>query len=178
MKNITAIALAIPFFLFFSCQKENFIPTPTQTFSLNYSLQTTLDYLSTEEDYRLFHDAILQSKIDIEIDGNGPYTIFAPDNEAVEKFLQKNNWKKIQDVPVNDLSLMVQFHISKKDVKITNLTKGKYVPILYKERELFIDIDNPTKPFLILGITKANVISKDNELQNGMVNRIDNVLAL
>ena len=98
--------------------------------------------------------------------------------ENKQKFLEKNNWSKIQDVPKNTLSLIVQFHISKRNVIIADLTKGKYVPILYKERELFIDIDNPKEPFLILGITKANILNKDNELQNGMVNKIDNVLSL
>jgi len=76
------------------------------------------------------------------------------------------------------LTLIVQFHISKRDVKISDLTKGKYVPILYKERELFIDIDNPAEPFLILGITKANVTDKDFEQNNGMINKIDDVLSL
>ena len=178
MKNLKLIALAIPLLLFVSCQKEEFIPTSSQNFSLNYSLQTTLDFLAAENDFSLFHDAIIQSKMDIEIDGNGPYTVFAPDNNAMEKFLKKNNWKKIQDIPVSTLTLMVQFHISKRDVKIADLNKGKYVPILYKERELFIDIDNPSEPFLILGITKANVLNKDNAQRNGMVNKIDNVLSL
>ena len=79
---------------------------------------------------------------------------------------------------MSTLNLLVQFHISKRDVKISDLTKGKYVPTLYKERELFIDVDDPDAPFLILGITKANVIDKDYEQSNGTINKIDGVLSL
>ena len=178
MINFKNFAIAISLLLFISCQKEERIPAPTQHFSINNSLQTTLDFLATENDFSLFHDAIIQSKMDVEINGNGPYTVFAPDNNAMENFLKKNNWEKIQDVPVNILTLMVQFHISKRAVNISGLTQGKYVPILYKERELFIDIDNPSEPFLILGVTMANVINKDHAQKNGTINKIDNVLSL
>ena len=116
--------------------------------------------------------------MDIEINSEGPYTIFAPKNEAMEKFLEDNNWTTINEVPVATLTLLVQFHISKRDVKISDLTKGKYVPTLYRERELFIDIKNADLPFLILGVTKANVINKDFEQSNGLINKIDGVLSL
>ena len=179
MRKLTLIALAIPFVLLTSCNKENFTPTTDiQNITFNNSLQSSLDFLSTEKDLSLFYDAILQSKMDIEINSDGPYTIFAPKNEAIENFLEKNNWSNINEVPLQTLTLLVQFHISKRDVKISELKKGKYVPTLYKERELFIDINNPDAPFLILGITKANVINKDYEQNNGMINKIDGVLSL
>jgi len=179
MKKLILIALVFPFLLLNSCNKEEFSPTTNvQNITFNGSLQSSLDFLSTEEDLSLFHEAILKSKMDVQINSEGPYTIFAPKNEAIENFLEKNNWTSIDDLSVATLTLLVQFHISKSEVKISELKKGKYVPTLYKERELFIAIDNPDAPFLILGITKANVINKDYEQTNGMVNKIDGVLSL
>ena len=179
MRKLILIAFAIPILLLNSCSKEPLTSSSNnQNITFNNSLQSSLDFLSTEEDLGLFYDAILQTKMDVEINSDGPYTIFAPKNEAIENFLERNNWTAIKDVPLSTLTLLVQFHISKTDVKISDLKKGKYVPILYKERELFIDIDNPDAPFLILGITKANVINKDYEQNNGMINKIDDVLSL
>lgn len=179
MRKLILIALAIPMILLSSCNKETITPSSNfQNITGNTSLQSSLEFLAAEKNLSHFYDAIIQTKMDIELDGDGPYTIFAPNNDAFETFFQKNNYSSVADISVNTLKLIVQFHISKTDVKIGDLTKGKYVPTLYLERELFIDIDNPMSPVLILGITKANVINKDQVQNNGMVNLIDGLLSL
>jgi len=179
MRKLILIALAIPMILLSSCNKEELSPTNNiQNITFNTSHQSSLEFLAAEKNLSHFYDAIIQSKMDIEIDGEGPYTIFAPNNDAFETFFLENNYSSIADISVNTLKLIVQFHVSKRDVKIGDLTKGKYLPILYNERELFIDVDDPSSPFLILGITKAFIVNKDLQQNNGMVNQIDDLLSL
>jgi len=76
MKKLIHIAIAIPFLLFTSCTKEDFSPnTDVQNITFNNSLQSSLEFLSTDADLSLFNDAILKTKMDVEINSDGPYTI-------------------------------------------------------------------------------------------------------
>lgn len=139
---------------------------------------SVLEFIKNENDFSLFYEALSRTGFKDDIGGDGPYTIFVPDNQAFQNFLDANNWDSLDDISPSVLGLVVQFHISNSEVMIGDLTIGTFVPILFNNKELFINLDNTDAPFVVLGLTQANITASDNMQTNGVVHRIDGVLSL
>ena len=180
MRKITTLAFALSLLLFASCKKDSITPdTPPKEINPQETDSTTvLQFLQNDTDFSLFYEALTISKMDNEIKGNGPYTIFAPDNDAFQKLLNDNNWTNLQDISPSVLTLIVKFHISNSEVKIGDLTMGVSVPIIYNNKSVYINLDDPNAPFVVLGLTKADVTNSDMEFTNGMIHQINGVLSL
>jgi len=195
MKNILTIVFAGVLLILTSCQKETIEPTTTgnttqQTTTPDTTSTTTntnnppsnftlLQYLKGESDCSIFYQAILRTGIEVDLSGDGPFTIFVPNDAAFQAFLENNNWTSIDDISQNILTMIVKFHLTNVEVKISELEVGTTVPLfLLLGKELYINMDDPSNPFAVLGLTKANFVERDLEHTNGVVHKIDEVLAL
>lgn len=202
MKKILTIAFAGMLLIMTSCQKEtiqsdleietlptsndpnnpfiypNTIKTTTTTTTNPPSDLTLLQYLKGETDYSIFYQAMYRTGIDIDVSGDGPFTIFVPSNEAFQSFFENNNWTSLDDVSQNILTMIVKFHIANVEVKIANLETGTVVPLFLTGKEMYINMDDPTNPFLVLGLTNADIIERDLIQMNGVVHKINGVLTL
>ena len=125
----------------------------------------------------MFHEALVKSGMDATISGIGPYTIFAPNNNAFQDFLIKNNLNSLDDISTGTLAIIVQFHISMSKVSIGDLTTDTAVPILYNNQTIFIHTTS-SPAFITLGITEADFLTSDIQVTNGNVNKINAVLSL
>jgi uncharacterized surface protein with fasciclin (FAS1) repeats len=139
---------------------------------------TLLQYLKGETEYNIFYQAMYRTGVDLDISGDGPFTIFVPSNEVFQTFLDDNNWTSLDDISQNVLTTMVKFHISNVEVKITELEIGMVVPLFLTGKEMYINMDDPINPFLTLGSTNAGFIEKDLEHTNGIIHKINGVLSL
>jgi len=199
MKNILTITIASLFLLLVSCQKESIEPTTTVTTGQQTTTDTTtttttidttsttnnppsnlslLDYLEGQNDCSIFYQAIFRTGIDIDISGDGPFTIFAPTDVAFQAFLDNNNWTSIDDISQNTLTMIVKFHLSNVGFIISELQTGTNVPLFLAGKEAYINMDDTTNPFIVLGLTSAVFVETDLEHTNGFVQKIGGVLAL
>ena len=179
MRKITTIAFAFSLLLFASCEKETVTPdTPKEIIPEQNDSTSVLQFIQNDANFSTFARVLMIAKMETEIEGNGPYTIFAPDNTAFQKLLDDNNWSTLDDISPSVLTLIAKFHISNSEVKISDLTTGTLMPIIYNNKEVYINLDDPNAPFVILGLTKANITDSDMEFTNGMVHRINGVLSL
>lgn len=207
MKNILIIAFAGVLLMMTSCQKEtialtseadtkktsnepnipptnnipsiypNTIKTTTTTINPPSDL-TLLQYLKGETEYSIFYHALARTGVNLDISDDGPFTVFVPSNEAFQIFFDNNNWTSLDDISQNTLTMIVKFHISNVEVKIAELDTGTMVPLFLSGKEMYINMDDPTNPFLVLGLTNADFIEIDLEHTNGIVHKINGVLEL
>lgn len=141
------------------------------------SLKTTLEYLATEADLSMFNEAVIKTGISAQINGDGPYTLFAPTNDAFETFLATNNWTSMDEISVSVLNNIVKFHISQSEKTVGELSMDTSVSIMFNNFDLMIHaVSSPA--FVTLGLTKANFVEMDVKQSNGYVNKIDGVLSL
>lgn len=57
------------------------------------------------------------------LSGNGPFTVFAPTNEAFQSLLDSNSsWNTVNDIPVETLQAVLKFHVLDGVVKSTDLS--------------------------------------------------------
>jgi len=108
--------------------------------------------------------------------GEGPFTVFAPTNDAFQALLDSNDdWAALADVPVAVLEDVLKYHVTTAgNVRSTDLTNGQEVPTLLTDENFTIDLTDGAK--IIAGGNTANIIITDVQGQNGVVHAIDAVL--
>ncbi|WP_216827421.1 fasciclin domain-containing protein [Alkalihalobacterium elongatum] len=100
--------------------------------------------------------------------GKGPFTVFAPTDEAFEKLLKELGVTAEELLARKDLSEILLYHVVPGKVMSGDLKDGMKVKTL-AEKEVTISL-NPTR------VNKANVIKADIEASNGVIHVIDAVL--
>ena len=150
--------------------------------------ETIEDYLTNRNDKCSSFNYILQrAGMDKILSGYGTYTCFAPTNEAVKVYIDSlydDNTNKdfehngmtsrslegLSDSLCNDIAL---FHLVNSKVRAVDMSNGMTIGTMLG-RDINTSIDPQT------GSTLVNVYSRitslDNDLENGVLHEIDNVL--
>lgn len=111
------------------------------------------------------------------IKGDGPFTVFAPTNDAFAAFLTDNGFAALDDVPVDVLTEVLLNHV----VAGTNLSTGLSTGYISssstagvdgKALSLYVDISDGVK------INGSTVTTADVEASNGVVHIVDKVIDL
>ena len=111
------------------------------------------------------------------VQGTGPFTVFAPTNEAFEAFLDANGFATIDDVPVDLLKQVLLNHVVAGKNLSTDLTTT-YIPssstagVDGKNLSLYVDLSEGVK------INGSTVTTADVEASNGVVHIVDKVIGL
>lgn len=100
--------------------------------------------------------------------GKGPFTVFAPTDDAFKKLLKGMNLTPEQLLARQDLKEILLYHVLSGKVMSTDLKDGQKAQTLAK-KEVTISLD-PVK------VNNANVIKPDIEASNGVIHVIDTVL--
>lgn len=110
------------------------------------------------------------------LSGDGPYTVFAPTNDAFQALLDSNpDWNSIDDIPATILEEVLLYHVtSDGNVRSTDLSDGFTVTTLTSES---FTIDLTTNPPMINAFANtANIIATDVQASNGVIHVIDSVI--
>lgn len=106
----------------------------------------------------------------------GTYTLFAPDNDAVNIYLQEKNMTSVDQLDVDELKNLVRFHLLSDTLRSNTFTDGK-LPSLTMFGQYLItgtrNIDGITK---VVVNRQANIIQSDIQVGNGIIHVIDHVL--
>ncbi|KUP04475.1 Nex18 symbiotically induced protein [Bacillus coahuilensis m2-6] len=100
--------------------------------------------------------------------GEGPFTVFAPTDEAFEKLLKELNITAEELLARDDLKTILLYHVVPGKVLSTDLKDGQEVETLAKE-DVEISLD-PVK------VNDSSVVKADIEASNGVIHVIDSVL--
>ncbi|MFS4467659.1 fasciclin domain-containing protein [Maribacter sp. 2210JD10-5] len=115
--------------------------------------------------------------------GEGPFTVFAPTDNAFAAFLEANDYENLAAVPVDVLTQVLLNHVVTGTNLSTDLTTG-YVSTLAtsgpEDAALSMFINTADGVVLNGGLTNggAAVTSSDIKASNGIVHIVDGVIAL
>ena len=130
--------------------------------------QTVMSIIANSPAHTILKEAILAAELDGTLSGEGPFTVFAPSDDAFDGLpdgaldLILANTEQLTDLLLN--------HVHSGNVLSTELSDGMIVPTL-NETELTVSIDGMT-----VMIDLATVIQADLIASNGVVHVIDKVL--
>jgi transforming growth factor-beta-induced protein len=103
------------------------------------------------------------------LQGEGPFTVFAPTDDAFAKLLASNSsWDTLDDIPVATLKSVLLNHVVNGKVLSTDLANGTVTTL--SPGSVTVDLSDGVK------IDAANVTGPDLEAGNGVVHVIDAVL--
>jgi transforming growth factor-beta-induced protein len=107
------------------------------------------------------------------LNGEGPYTVFAPTNQAFQDLLDlDDDWVTIGDIPIATLEAVLLYHVVGGNVQSDQLTNGD-VPTLGGS-DITIDLTNGAQ--IKTATQTVNIIITDVQGSNGVVHAIDAVL--
>ncbi|MBG6187633.1 fasciclin domain-containing protein [Flavobacterium sp. CAN_S2] len=123
--------------------------------------------------------ALVKADLATTLKGAGPYTVFAPTNDAFTAFLATTPYATINDVPKEALTQILLNHVVTGAVKSTDLTTG-YIKTLAKgtastSNNLSMYV-NTTAGVKLNGV--ATVTTADIMASNGVVHIVDKVIDL
>mgnify|MGYP000081806315 CR=1 FL=1 len=155
---------------FTSCEEDD-------TNDANQELQgeTIVDIASSEDSYSILVQALEKTDLASTLKGNGPYTVFAPTNEAFENLLEEMDASSLDDLSAEQLEPILLYHVVSGNLMSTDFSNG-YVSTLSPgaadtKASLFVNIDNGV---MLNG--SSTVTSADIEADNGVIHEIDKVL--
>jgi transforming growth factor-beta-induced protein len=112
--------------------------------------------------------------------GDGPFTVFAPTNDAFQTFLTDNGFADLSAVPVPILTQVLLNHVVSGSVMSTDLSTG-YISTLStagpSDRNLSMYVDL-TDGVTLNGVSSVDINLADLKAINGVVHVVDAVIGL
>jgi len=132
MKTFKLLSLAVLLcsMAFISCGDDddtNQMETPS----------TIVDIASENADLTSLVAALQAADLATTLQGDGPFTVFAPTNAAFDAFLAANNFDALGDVPVDVLTSILLNHVVSGKVESSGLSTG-YVESLATGMNMYI----------------------------------------
>jgi uncharacterized surface protein with fasciclin (FAS1) repeats len=157
-----------------SCDNDDDTSTTTPT-----SDTTITGVAAGNKDFTLLVEALTKADLAKTLQGAGPYTVFAPTNEAFTAFLKTTPYASIKDVPTAALTQILLNHVVSGKVKSTDLKTG-YIKTLAKgsasSTNTISMYVNTTSGVKLNGVSK--VTTADIMASNGVIHIVDAVIGL
>lgn len=128
-----------------------------------------VDIASGNKDFSILVAALQKAKLVETLQGEGPFTVFAPTNKAFEDLLKALNISAEQLLAQPDLAKVLTYHVVSGTVLSTDLKDGMEAPTVNGEK-IKIDLKDGVK------INDAKVITADLKATNGVIHVIDKIL--
>lgn len=135
-------------------------------------------FVAANADYSSLGAALDRANLTATLDGDGAFTVFAPNNAAFSAFLDANGFATLEDVPVDLLTSVLLNHVVDGINESGSLVTG-YISSLATEAtsganlSLFINTDG--------GVTingSSMVTAADIAASNGVIHAVDSVIGL
>ncbi|WP_319231272.1 fasciclin domain-containing protein [Draconibacterium orientale] len=130
---------------------------------------TVVDLATYSESFTSLVSAVVKADLAGALSGDGPFTVFAPTNDAFAALFAALGISGLDDVAVEDLTSILTYHVVGDNVMSTELSAGSVASISGEEFEVTIDGE-----VMINGTVK--VVATDIQGTNGVIHVIDAVL--
>jgi uncharacterized surface protein with fasciclin (FAS1) repeats len=154
---------------FLNCTSEKFKESTDETVNIT-------DYIKQNDDYSLFLEMLELTNYASFMNTYGTYTLFLPNNDAINKYLNDVGVTSLKDVPIKDLQDIVKLHILDSKVNTTSFTDGKIITPSEYGQFLITGAANSNGVTSITVNRSANIVASNLEVGNGVIHVIDKVL--
>ena len=138
---------------------------------------TIVDQASATAELSSLVAALEEADLVSTLEGDGPFTVFAPSNAAFDAFLSEGGFATVADVPDEILSQVLLNHVVAGELISTGLTTG-YVSssstagVDGKNLSLYVNVTDGVE------VNNATVTTADVAASNGVVHIVDQVIGL
>jgi len=132
------------------------------------SSSTVVEIAASNPDFSTLVEAVKKANLVDALSANGPFTVFAPTNEAFDKLFKKLGVSGIKDLSAEQLTPVLTYHVVSGEVMSTDLSTT-WVATL-NGKKIKIDLSNGVH------VNDSQVIKADIKGKNGVIHVIDKVL--
>ena len=182
---ILAMLGMVAVFTFSSCEKEDDVminPTPTEPTA------DIVKLASTNPDLSILAEALTRANLVNALEGSGPFTVFAPTNDAFNQLVNDLGATNLDDISTDVLTNVLLYHVLSGKVTSTDIVPG-YVNTLStgpdnNQVSLLIGYNDSSNKNAAAAVntnilylnSDASVITADVMATNGVVHVINKVL--
>jgi len=134
----------------------------------NESAGTVVEIAVSNPDFSTLVEAVTKADLAGALSADGPFTVFAPTNEAFNKLFKQLGVKGIQDLSAEQLTPILTYHVISGKVMSGDLSNTSVTTL--NGKKIKIDLSEGVH------INDSNVIKADIQGTNGVVHVIDKVL--
>ena len=136
--------------------------------------ETIVDIAVANEDFTTLVTAVTEAELAETLSGDGPFTVFAPTNEAFDA-LPEGTLDTLLEDPTGDLASILTYHVVPSAAMSTDLADGMEVETVNGET-LTIGVSDEGVTVTDATGNTVNVVPADIEASNGVIHVIDGVL--
>ena len=130
---------------------------------------TVVDVAIANDNFTTLVQAVVKAGLVETLSGDGPFTVFAPTNDAFAALFTDLGISGLDDLTAEQLVPILTYHVISGNVLSTDLTNGD-VPTLNEGNSLTVDLSAG------VNINDSQVVAADIQASNGVVHVIDKVL--
>ena len=150
---------------------------PTEAAQTIQKAETLLETAESTPSLSTLVEAIEAAELSNTLSAAGPFTVFAPDNEAFESTLEEINSDRAQILERDDLGDILKLHVVSGDVASMDLSDGQDLVTL-QGGTLKVDVDGNNITLTDENGRSAQITTANVDAKNGTVHIINNVLLL
>jgi len=132
-------------------------------------MKNIVEIASGNEDFSTLVAAVVAAGLAKTLSSKGPFTVFAPTNEAFAKLPAGTVEELVKPENKEKLAAILTYHVVSGKVMSTDLSNGQQAATV-NGQEITISIDGGVK------VDGANVVTADLEASNGVIHVIDSVI--
>ncbi|MEI6948154.1 fasciclin domain-containing protein [Paraflavisolibacter sp. H34] len=170
--RLRAALLALPLVLLAglqACKKDRF------SYQVNERQVLMLDMIRQDTSLSLAVQALEKAKMAPTLNTYGPFTFFAPDNNAFRKLFAVQGKKGLEDFSEEELRTIMTYHILPTRLKASEFVQGPQGTATGRGDFITLDVSKGYK-YNTLANGVANVYQTDIEYANGFLHKMDAVL--
>ncbi|MDO6744426.1 fasciclin domain-containing protein [Tenacibaculum soleae] len=143
----------------------------------NQLFMSIVEIASANNSFSTLVAALQRADLVSTLQGDGPFTVFAPTNDAFQKLLDSNNsWNSLEDIPVETLKSVLLYHVVGAQAFSGDLSNGQEI-ITVETSVVTVDLSNGVKLTTGAGQSVA-VTTADIQASNGVIHIIDDVMLM
>lgn len=177
LKKITSLLMLTLFI--FSCSDDDYdgpVTAPADPMAEENMQDIAETAIATAELSSLVA-ALTRAELVTTVQGDGPFTVFAPTNDAFDTFLSDNGFATVEDVPIDLLTQVLLNHVVagknlSTDLSTAYISSSSTAGVNGKNLSLYVDTAVGVK------INGSTVTTADVEASNGVVHIVDKVIGL
>lgn len=166
LKSILALSL-IGLFTFSACSKDDDNDQMEE-------MQSIVEIAATNSSFSILVEALTKADLVGALEGNGPFTVFAPTNEAFAALLEDLGVESLDDLSAEALKPILLYHVVSGKVLSSQLTDGYVTTLSEGPEESSISLQVKTGEVMLNN--SARVTTADVSASNGVIHIIDKVL--
>lgn len=129
---------------------------------------TVVEIAVSNPDFSILVEAVTKADLAGALSADGPFTVFAPTNEAFNKLFSQLGVSGIKDLTAEQLAPILTYHVVSGKVMSTDLSNTSVATL--NGKMIKIDLTDGVK------INDSNVTAADIKGKNGVIHVIDKVL--